>query len=319
MSVLYFLRETIILNDLKTNQSYAPHVALVGVQLFFGAFPVVGKYVLQTIPSFAMVGFRVGGAALAFVFLQFLSKDGLRLDKKSHYWWFALYSLLGVVLNQILFINGLALTTATNTSLLAVLIPIFALLVSVVLKFDRLSARKIFGVILAAAGVVYLVEPSKTSFSSDTTRGDLFIIVNCLFYATYIALSKQLIQHYGALKSMAWLFLFGSIITVPLGAYSMRGVNSAEVSGWIWLAIAGIIVFPTILAYYLNAWALARVSPGVVAIYIYLQPLIGFTSAVIFLNEQFTLRVVSAALLIFGGLFLVTRRPKENPIDVTYP
>ncbi|HXG83722.1 MAG TPA: DMT family transporter [Pyrinomonadaceae bacterium] len=307
------------MNKTSVDTNYSPHVALVAVQLFFGAFPVVGKYVLQTIPSFAMVGFRVGGAALAFVILQLISKDGLRLDKKSHYGWFALYSLLGVVLNQLLFISGLALTTATNTSLLAVLIPIFALLVGVVLRLDTLSGRKIFGVVLAAAGVVYLIDPAKASFSSATTRGDFFIIVNCFFYASYIAVSKRLIQHYGALKSMAWLFLFGSIITVPLGAYSMRAVDLANVPSLTWLAIVGIVIFPTILAYYLNAWALARVSPSVVAIYIYLQPLIGFVSAVIFLNEHFSLRLIIAALLIFTGLFLVTRKPKENPIDLTYP
>lgn len=307
------------MNKTSVDTNYSPHVALVAVQLFFGTFPVVGKYVLLTIPSFAMVGFRVGGAALAFVILQFFSKDGLRLGKKSHYAWFALYSLLGVVLNQLLFISGLALTTAVNTSLLAVLIPIFALLVGVLLRLDNLSARKIFGVVLAAAGVVYLIDPSKASFSSETTRGDLFIIVNCFFYAAYIVVSKRLIQHYGALKSMTWLFLFGSIITVPLGANSMRDVDLANVPSLTWLAIAGIVVFPTILAYYLNAWALARVPPSVVAIYIYLQPLIGFVSAVIFLNEHFSLRLIIAAFLIFAGLFLVTRRPKENPVDLTYP
>ena len=303
----------------ENHDSLAPHIALLGVQLFFGTLPVVGKYVLQTIPSFAMVAFRIGGAALAFVILQAFSTGGLRLDKKSHYAWFLLYSLLGVVLNQILFINGLSLTTATNTSLLAVLIPIFALLVSVVLKFDRLSTRKIFGVVLAASGVVYLIDPAKASFSSETTRGDLLIIVNCFFYATYIAVSKQLISHYGALKSMAWLFLFGSFITVPFGVYAMRTVDLESVPALTWLAIAGIIIFPTILAYYLNAWALARVAPSVVAIYIYLQPLIGFTSAAIFLDEHFSARTFAAAALIFAGLFLVTRKPKTNPVDVTYP
>ncbi len=303
----------------ENHNSAAPHLALLGVQLFFGTFPVLGKYVLQTIPSFAVVAFRTGGAALAFVLLQSISANGLRLEKKSHYALFALYSLLGVVLNQILFINGLSRTSATNTSLLAVLIPIFALLVSVLLSLDKLSARKIFGVVLAAAGVIYLIDPSRASFSSQTTRGDLMIIVNCFFYASYIAVSKNLIQKYGALKSMAWLFLFGSIITVPLGVYSMQTVDLASVPNLTWLAIAQIIVFPTILAYYLNAWALARVAPSVVAIYIYLQPLIGFTSAVIFLDEHFSLRTVFAALLIFGGLFLVTRQPKTNPADVTYP
>lgn len=297
----------------------APHLALLAVQLFFGTLPVVGKYVLQSVPAFAMVAFRIGGAALAFGLFQAFSKNGLRLEKKSHYWLFLLYSLLGVVLNQILFINGLQRTSAVNTSLLAVLIPIFALVVSVSLKLDNLSIRKIFGIILAAAGVVYLIDPAKASFSSETTRGDLMIVVNCFFYASYIAISKRLIQKYGALKSMAWLFLFGSIITVPIGVYAMSAVDLPSVPALTWLAIAAIIIFPTILAYYLNAWALSRVAPSVVAVYIYLQPLIGFTSAVVFLNEHFTTRTIAAALLIFAGLFLVTRQPKINPVDVTYP
>lgn len=266
-----------------------------------------------------MVAFRIGGAALAFGLLQAFSKNGLRLEKKSHYWLFLLYSLLGVALNQILFVNGLARTSAVNTSLLAVLIPIFALLVSVSLKLDNLSARKIFGIISAAAGVVYLIDPSRASFSSETTRGDLMIVVNCFFYASYIAISKRLIEKYGALKSMAWLFLFGAIFTVPFGAYALSAVDLESVPVLTWAAVAAIIIFPTILAYYLNAWALARVAPSVVAVYIYLQPLIGFTSAVIFLNEHFTARTVVAAALIFAGLFLVTRQPKTNLVDVTYP
>lgn len=315
-----FFTNNYLNQEIQHQNPAAPHLALLGVQLFFGTLPVIGKYVLQTIPAFATVAFRIGGAALAFGLLQAFSKNGLRLEKKSHYWLFLLYSLLGVALNQILFVNGLARTSAVNTSLLAVLIPIFALLVSVALKLDNLTARKICGLIAAAVGVIYLIDPARASFSSDTTRGDLMIVVNCFFYASYIAVSKRLIQKYGALKSMAWLFLFGAIFTVPVGAYSLSAVDLQSVPAMTWLAVAAIIIFPTILAYYLNAWALARVAPSVVAIYIYLQPLIGFTSAVIFLNdEHFTARSVAAALLIFAGLFLVTRRAKTNLVDVTYP
>lgn len=303
----------------ENHNSRAPHLALFVVQICFGTFPVMGKYVLETIPKSTIIAFRIGGAALAFAFLQTFSAGGLRLEKKSHYAWFALYSLLGVVLNQILFINGLFLTTPSNTSLLAVLIPIFAVLVSIVLRIDSLSALKILGIVLAAAGVVYLIDPWKTHFSSETTRGDLMIVVNCFFYAAYIAVSKKLISHYGALKSMAWLFLIGSIFTVPYGAYSLLAVDSASIPNKTWLTIGVIVIFPTILAYYLNAWALARVAPSVVAVYIYLQPLIGFAAAVIFLDAHLTDRTIYAALLIFAGLFLVTRQPKIAPVDVTYP
>ena len=60
--------------------------------------------------------------------------------------------------------------------------------------------------------------------------------------------------------------------------------------------------------YLLNAWALARVNPSTVAVYIYLQPLIGFLLAVIFLGERIDLKFVLAAAFVFAGVFLVTRR-----------
>jgi drug/metabolite transporter (DMT)-like permease len=63
-------------------------------------------------------------------------------------------------------------------------------------------------VILACAGVIYLIDPTNASFSSATTQGDVLIILNCFSYATYIAVSKRLINHYGALKSIAVDFSF---------------------------------------------------------------------------------------------------------------
>ncbi|MCA1626238.1 MAG: DMT family transporter, partial [Acidobacteria bacterium] len=250
-----------------SNDNYlAPHVALFAVQLMFGSAPILGKFALTTFPSYSIVGFRVAGAALAFYLLQRFRGD-LRLLKRSHYFYFALFSLLGVIVNQLLFFKGLSLTTATNTSLLAVTIPVFTILFSVSIGNDKLSWRKIAGVVLAACGVVYLIDPRNASFSSATTQGDILIILNSISYAAYVALSKKLISFYGALKSIAWLFLFGAIINVPVGLISMQSVELSEVAASSWIALAAIVVFPTILAYYWNTWALARVEPSVVAVY----------------------------------------------------
>lgn len=303
------------MNRAEFRQSnYAPHFALIAVQVMFGCSAVIGKIALQAFPAFSIVGFRVGGGALAFGVLLSL-KEKFWLDKPSHYFHFALCSLFGVVLNQILFFSGLALTTATNTSLLAITIPVFALIVGAILKTDRLTARKIAGVLLASGGVIYLIDPAKASFTSGTTLGNILVILNCLSYAIYIVISKKLIVYYGALKSIAWIFLLATIVNVPIGAVSMQSVNFAEVSTAAWLALAGVVIFPTIFAYYLNVWALTKVEPSIVAIYTYLQPLIGFLFAIFFLGEQFTTRVLTAAILIFSGLYLVTLRRKIKQPD----
>ncbi len=301
-------------NIAVAEKNYEPHLALLAVQLFFGSAAVLGKAALQTFPAFAIVGFRVGGAALAFYFLQRF-RGTLRLDKKIHYLYFAVFSCFGVIFNQLCFFKGLSLTTATNTSLLAVMIPVFAFVISALIGNDRITGRKMLGIVIAACGVIYLINPMNASFSSATTQGDILIILNSLFYAIYVAISKKLISHYGALKSIAWLFLFASIVNVPIGLYSLSAVNLSEVSPWAWLAIASIVLFPTILAYYWNAWALARVEPSVVAVYIYLQPLIGTFAAVFILGEAWKPRIFLATVLIFVGVYLVTRNRQREVIS----
>jgi drug/metabolite transporter (DMT)-like permease len=294
--------------------NFSPHIALLAVQLMFGSAPILGKFALLAFPSFAIVGFRVAGAALAFYTLQKFRGD-LRLDKRSHYFHFALFSFFGVIFNQLLFFKGLSLTTATNTSLLAVMIPVFAIIVSVLIGNDKFSWQKIVGIILAAGGVIYLIDPTNASFSSATTQGDILIILNSMSYATYVAVSKKLITHYGALKSIAWLFLFASIINVPVGLYFLQSVELADVSFPSWAALAAVVLFPTILAYYWNTWALARVEPSVVAVYIYLQPLIGTFLAIFVLGEDWKPRIFLAMILIFTGVFLVTRKRQREVIS----
>ena len=301
-------------NERNSEDNLAPHVALMAVQLFFGSAAVLGKVALQTFPPLAIVGFRVFGGALAFYILQRV-RGSLELEKRAHYFYFALFSLFGVILNQLLFFKGLSLTTATNTSLLAVMIPVFAFTISAFIGNDKFSWRKIIGIALAACGVIYLVDPTKASFSSATTQGDILVILNSLSYGTYIAISKRLISRYGAVKSIAWMFLFASVVNIPIGVFSLQTVALGEVSGAAWMAILAIVIFPTILAYFWNTWALARVEPSVVAVYTYLQPLIGTCLAIFLLGEQCSSRIFLAMILIFIGVFLVTRNRKREVIS----
>jgi drug/metabolite transporter (DMT)-like permease len=296
------------------DDNLAPHVALIAVQMFFGSAAVLGKAALLAFPSVAIVGIRIGGAALAFYVLQRF-RGKLELEERKHYLYFALFSVFGVMLNQLLFFKGLSLTTAANTSLLAVMIPVFAFTISALIGNDKFSWRKIAGIALAACGVIYLIDPRQASFSSASTQGDILIILNSLSYGIYIAISKKLISKYGALKSLAWMFIFASFINVPIGIFSLQSVELSEVSATAWTAVAAIVIFPTILAYFWNAWALARVEPSIVAVYVYLQPLIGTFLALFLLKEDWNYRIFPAMILIFIGVFLVTRDRKREIIS----
>jgi drug/metabolite transporter (DMT)-like permease len=296
-----------------------PHLALITVQIIFGTWPIFGKIVLRVLPSTGLVALRVAGATLAFLFLLRL-RGRLLVPRRADLARLALYSLLGVVLNQFLFVKGLALSTVVNATLISTSIPIFALLVSALIGYERLTKRAVFGTIIAAAGVVFLVDPLRANLSGDTTLGNLLLIISNIMYGTYIAISRDVFRRYGALTAMTWVFAFGSLAAVPFGGYYLAQVNFQSVGLVVLLSVIYIVLVPTVGAYYLNAWALERVTPSTVAVYIYLQPLIAFALAPLFLGaeERWGVRQGVAALLIFTGVAVVTlRRHARAALELT--
>lgn len=289
----------------------APHLALIAVQVMFGTWPLVGKVALRSISSSGLVGLRVVGAAIVFVALRGKLRELPKLPGRDLAM-LALCSMLGVVVNQLLFVRGLSLTTVINATLLGTTIPVFTLIVSIVFGYDRISLRRVIGILLAASGVVYLVDPWRAEFSAQTTGGNLLIVVNSLCYGAYIAISKDLFKRYGALNVITWMFAIGSLATAPIGAYALSDDSLGAAGIWIWVAVIYIILIPTVAAYYLNAWALTRVTPTTVATYIYLQPLIAFGLAPLLLGEKLSSRILVACILIFAGVFVVIRRARSR-------
>jgi drug/metabolite transporter (DMT)-like permease len=299
-----------------SNKSLAPHLALIAVQVLFATWPIVGKIALQSVPAVALVGFRIAGASITLLALAKM-RGNLQTIKRADWPLLILSSLLGLVLNQLLFTKGLSLTTAINATLLGTAIPISTLLVGVLLGTDHVTLRRLLGIALAAGGVLYLIGPGRANFSSSTRAGDMLVVANSICYGAYIAVSKNLMKRYNALSVIAWMFVIGCIVTVPAGAISLAHVSLASISWRVWLAVLYIIVFPTAGAYFLNGWALARVSPSTVAVYIYLQPLIAFAAAPLVLGESLSYHTVIASLLIFAGVLVVTRRKAVAPADIT--
>lgn len=283
----------------------APHLALLAVQILFGIWPIFGKVVLRSMSSTSLVALRITGAALALALLQRRLAPLFRMPMKDLVL-LILCSLLGIVGNQFLFVKGLSLTTVINAEILSTTIPAYALTISILLGYDRWSFKTVGGVLIAAAGVLYLINPARADLTTATTTGNILILINSFLYAVFIVISKGLFERYGALNMITWIFVVGLLVTIPVGIFSLQQENLAAVDAYTWLALAFIILLPTVGAYYLNAWALTRVSPSTVAIYIYLQPLIAFGFAPLLLGEKWNYRTIVAALLIFGGVALVT-------------
>lgn len=282
-----------------------PHLALILVQVMFGTWPILGKIVLRSISSTALVGVRIVGATIVFALLHRKAREIFSLPKRT-IGSLIVCSLLGVVINQLLFVKGLSYTTVINATLITTTIPVFTLAISIILGFDRATWRHVVGIALAAAGVTYLVDPFQATLSAQTTVGNILIVINSLSYGAYIPLSRDLVKRYGPLNVTTWLFLIATVITFPVTLYSWSAVEVNQVPLNAWLALVYIILVPTVGAYFLSSWALTRVTPGIVATYIYLQPLMAFGLAPLVLGERLNSRTIVACVLIFAGVAVVT-------------
>ena len=301
-------------NSSLKDHAIAPHAALLLVQIMFGTWPILGKVAMRSMSSTSLVCFRIFGAALIFSLLQRKLGELPQLPRRVLAW-LVVSSLLGVALNQFIFVKGLSLTTAINSTLLITTIPVFALVVSIALGYDKASLRHFLGILLAAAGVIYLVDPLRADFSAQTTLGNLLLVASSFSYGAYIAVSRNLFRRYGALNVITWIFQISALLAIPIAVYSWNTEGLRTISGGLFLAVAYIILVPTVGAYYLNSWAITRVPPSVVAVYIYLQPLLAFGLAPLVLGESWNSRTIVACALIFAGVAVVTIRSRSRTVE----
>lgn len=226
------------------------------------------------------------------------------------------FSILGVVINQTLFLTGLALTTAHAAAILITTIPIFALAAAIVLGRESPTAAKVGGIALAAAGAIVVVGGEGFSGSTKAVIGDLMIVGNSLAYALYLVFSKPAMARMSARRVIARMFGIAAIVMLPIAAWPLIHEPWRAITPAAWGSLAFVIAGPTIAAYLMNAWALKYAESSVVAAYTYLQPVFAVILAAIFLQEQIRPIVLLAGAMIVAGVYVSGRTRRYSSIQV---
>lgn len=295
------------------------HLSLVVVQLLFASLAIAGRFVLPHFPAGALVTVRVLGATLVLLALNTLIGGRWVRDPRDLLQ-LAVLGMLGIAANQTLFLYGLKHTTAINATILVTTVPVFTVLGSVLIGREPPSALKFAGIGLAGIGAIYLIGPDRISLTPDVALGNALIVLGMVCYAAYFLFSKPMLQRYGSVTVSCYVMFFASFGVLPFGLAAAQDMRLSGISGAVWLWVAYIVVFPTIVTYLLNLWALKRVSSNLVAVYIYLQPLFAAAVAPLVLQgEHLTARAMVAGLAIFVGLALVIlaelRQHREIPAE----
>jgi len=291
--------------------SWRIHAALAGAQAGFALFPIFGKLALASIPPLAFSALRVVGAVLILDAFRLLrQREKIRPSDRKR---LLLYGLLGVSFNQILFILGLSLTTAINTTILTATIPVFTLAAAALLGRERLTPRSLTGLLLAGAGAYVLLNAQRFSWENASFRGVSLLLLNCMSYSLYLVLSRPILAHYRVATFTATVFRYGAILIVLVALPQILRLDWRAVPPVAWACALAVIVLCTAIPYLLNSWALARTHASHVAFYVFLQPVITTALAVVLLGESLTPKTAVAALLILAGLAVTLIRGHLSP------
>lgn len=296
------------------NKILQAHLAILLANIIYGANYSIAKEVMPAyILPFAFVLLRIGGALLLFLMVStFIIKE--KIDKKDLPR-LAVLGVCGVMINQLMFLKGLSLTTPINASIIMISNPIAVLLFAAIALKERMSFNKITGIALGIAGaLLLLLFNKKFSFGSETILGDVMILINSISWAFYVVLAKPLMKKYNTFTVVKWVFIFGFLYVLPFGYSELQLVEWKTIPPMAWACISFVVIATTFLAYIFNTFALKSLSPSVVSIYIYLQPFIATLIAVIFGKDELDARKIISALMIIAGVYLVSlqkTKPEE--------
>lgn len=266
----------------------------------------MGKVVLRVLEPGALVGFRIVGGALLLELARRVMKAPM-VAEPGVWKRLALLSLLGISANQVLYLEGLARTTAINAAVLTTCIPVLTASFAILLRQERFHPLKAVGILLSLLGALRVIGVEGLELSSRYLVGNLLVFGNTVVYSLYLVLARELLARHGALSVIAPVFAFGALGVMPLVLPAWGRIEPEGVPVMIWVLSAAIVIFPTVLAYLLNIWALKHTRPSVVTVYIYLQPVITAALGMGLLGERLTPELVQAAVLAFLGVFLVSR------------
>lgn len=245
---------------------------------------------------------RIFGATLIIWILSlFFRKEKIQRGDWKLLWASALM-MLGFV-----YVFSLAFNTASPIDIAIILTfqPILVVVINAIFKHEHVSLLEIAGMVIALGGAL-LVILGGGSFDSGRLIGDLFAVVCAITYAIYLVIIEGPSHKYGTVSLMKWIFLFTSILALPL-IFTVPTDMPIFTHGKAlpWLLLGFIILFPTVYCYMITPPAIRLVGSEVLAFYQYLVPVITTVVAIAVKMDSFHWYQPVSFVIIVGGVILV--------------
>jgi drug/metabolite transporter (DMT)-like permease len=263
------------------------------------------KIALRTMTPGGFNGLRLTLTSVLFAALALASGERFRF-KRGDLLKLAAVGIVGNALYQIVFIRGVSLTSASNTSLILSMSPLFVALLSAVLRIERIHWAAWLGILISVGGL-YLVIAGRDGgldVASGHFRGDLLVFAGALFWASYTVFSKPFLDRMSSLQFSAVTVWAGALVYVPYAAPDIRAVDWSKFTTLDALMILLSALFGFVIGYIIWYNSVKKVGNAKTAIYSNLTPVFTALFAALLLGESFKPIQIAGAAVILAGVYL---------------
>ena len=276
--------------------------------VFWSGNYIVGKIALREFSPLLLAGLRIGCAGFFILpFYAWENRDRATSWTRRDVPLLLSLGVFGVTLNQVFFVVGLRRTSVAHAAIIIALTPMLVLILACLRGLERMTAPKAVGMAIALVGVAVLKVFEPSSATGTTWIGDLFLFLAALFFAIFTVSGKEATHRFSSVTVNTFAYVGGGLALAPVVLWGASRHALAHISAAAWLSMLYMALFPSVLAYLIYYYALARISASRVSAFSYLQPVFATVMGVAILGEYLGASVIAGGLVILCGVWLAER------------
>lgn len=284
-------------------------LALVGV-LAFSVRPILIKlaYAYVTDPVTLIALRMVFSLPFFLAMALWARRDRARAPLARRDWWAVFFlGFLGYYLASFLDFLGLQYVSAGIGRLTLFLYPTITVLLSALFLGKYVSRRDIVALVICYAGLALVLSKGFAGENRNLMLGALLIFGSAVCYAVYLVSSSQVVARIGSVRFTAYATGVASLLCIAQFLL-LRPLSALQLPPQVYGLAIAMALGCTVLPVFVTAEALRRIGANQVAIIGAAGPVTTIFLGWVGLEERMTLLQIAGAVLVLGGVMLVTIR-----------
>lgn len=299
-------------------------IALVVANVIWGLMaPIIkGLLNMEVMSGMTVSALRIMGGTLLFWLINFIAPAKMvkreKVQKKD--WPMLMIGGIVFIVGTMALTNvGAEYTYPVDAVVCCSTTPLFTLACGAIFYYHKFPAfTKILGVMLGLFGVlifIFTTEDNPAMHVSNPFIGDILCVISQICNAVYLVFFVEITSRYTAFTMMKWMFTFACVAIFPFTITDVIAVPWATLSSEAVFDLAYIVILASFVCYLLISLAQHSVTPTLIAMGNYIQPLTAAIASVIIGMAVFTVFNIIATVLIFIGVMLVQRNTGKLKIS----